>query len=84
MLRVSCQTANFTRYWLNHDGVGTSKDYAATLSSLTDVRAIIEKRRRGIGTEIGGPRNTIDVYVEFDDPIMQAAYDLGPDDSKIT
>lgn len=46
-------------------------------TSLRQVRDVLAKRRTT-------GRRTTGVRIEFDCPIMQAAYDLGPEESKIT
>jgi len=81
MLRVSFSSsiAGLSgRYWLKPNGWGTSAvERADTFNTLTAARDAVAARR-------AIHKDTPDFRIEFDCPIMQAAYDLGPPESKIT
>ena len=81
MLRVSVSRADLItskRYWLKSTGWGhATARYADTFNTLAEARAAVAARR-------AIPNDTPDLRIEFDDPIMQACYDLGPPESKIT
>ena len=82
MLRVSIASwePGGPRCYLNRAGWAVADDNRniAVFRTISEARAVVAERRAD------RLRPTAGVRVEFDDPIMQACYDLGPPESKIT